>query len=65
MAESKTSMEPQAAYEQVEKIASDEMAIIPIYHYSQDFLLNSDIKNWPMNNAENNWYVKNIYRVAE
>ncbi len=65
MAESKTESDPQANYTKVEQILAEEMAIIPIYHYSQDFLLSADIKGWPLNNAENNWYVKNIYRVSE
>ena len=41
------------------------MAIIPIYHYTQNFVLDPAIRNWPMENVENNWYVRDIYRVAE
>ena len=65
MRASKTSMDPQAAYTEVEQILADEMAIIPIYHYANTFLLSADMKGWPYNNVENNWYSKNFYRVAE
>ncbi len=65
MQASKTSVDPQAAYTEVEKILADEMGIMPIYHYANTFLLSSDIKGWPYNNVENNWYSKNFYRVAE
>ena len=65
MKASKTSMDPQAAYTEVEQILAEEMAVIPVYHYANTFLLDETIKGFPMNNVENNWYVKNFYRVAE
>ena len=64
MAESVTMSDPQPAYSQVEQILADDMAIIPIYHYTQNFVLDESIRNWPMTNVENNWYLKDIYRVA-
>lgn len=64
MAASKTMEDPSGAYEQVETILAEDMAIAPIYHYANTFLLNADIKGWPYNNVENNWYSKNFYRVA-
>jgi oligopeptide transport system substrate-binding protein len=65
MRASKVSADPQASYTEVEQILADEMAIIPIYHYANTFLLSEDLKGWPYNNVENNWYSKNFYRVAE
>ena len=65
MAASKSSMDPQAAYTQVEQILADDMGMIPVYHYANTFLLDATIKGWPYNNVENNWYSKNFYRVAE
>ncbi|MEL6204906.1 MAG: peptide ABC transporter substrate-binding protein [Pseudomonadota bacterium] len=65
MRESKTSENPNAQYTEVEAILADEMAVAPIYHYANTFLLDDTIKGWPYNNAENNWYSKNFYRVAE
>ncbi|MEO0830926.1 MAG: oligopeptide ABC transporter substrate-binding protein OppA, partial [Pseudomonadota bacterium] len=64
MGESLTMTDPQPAYTKVEEILAEDMAIIPIYHYTQNFVLDPTIKNWPMKNVENNWYVKDIYRVA-
>ncbi|MCK0167706.1 peptide ABC transporter substrate-binding protein [Jannaschia sp. S6380] len=64
MAESRTMEDPNVAYTQVEQILADEMGIIPIYHYTQNFMLDPSIRNWPMNNVENNWYVQDMYRAA-
>ncbi len=60
-----TSDDPNAGYAEIEQILSADMGILPIYHYANTFLLDSTIKGWPYNNAENNWYVKDFYRVAE
>ena len=64
MAASKTSDTPNEQYTQAEQILYEDMAIAPIYHYANTFLLDESIKGWPYNNAENNWYSKNFYRVA-
>jgi len=65
MTESRSMEDPNEAYTQVEQILADEMGIIPIYHYTQVFVLDPAIRNWPMNNVENNWYIQDIYRAAE
>ena len=65
MRESRTAKDPAAIYAEVEKILAEDMAIVPIYHYANTFLLKSDIRGWPYNNVENNWYAKNLYRVAK
>jgi oligopeptide transport system substrate-binding protein len=65
MLASKTSDNPNEMYTKAEQIISDDSAIAPIYHYANTFLLSDDIKGWPYNNAENNWYSKDMYRVAE
>ena len=65
MRESRTAKDPAAIYAEVEQILAEDMAIVPIYHYANTFLLKSDIRGWPYNNVENNWYAKNLYRVAE
>ena len=65
MRASKTAENPNEMYTEVEQILADDMAIIPMYHYANTFLLSADIKGWPYNNVENNWYSKNLYRVAK
>ena len=64
MRASKMAQDPAAIYAEVERILADDMAIVPIYHYANTFLLSADIRGWPYDNVENNWYSKNLYRVA-
>ncbi len=64
MGASKTVENPGRIYAEVEKILAEDMAVIPIYHYANTFLLSADIKGWPYENVENNWYSRNLYRVA-
>ncbi|UTH43912.1 peptide ABC transporter substrate-binding protein [Loktanella salsilacus] len=65
MADSKTSADPQPLYQQAETLLTDEMPIIPIYHYANVDMIAADIKGLPQNNVNNTWYGKDIYRVAE
>ncbi|MEO0386911.1 MAG: peptide ABC transporter substrate-binding protein [Pseudomonadota bacterium] len=64
MAASKTADDPQPLYTEVEQIAMGEAGIAPIYHYANTFLLHEGYKGWAAENVENNWYVKDQYRVA-
>ena len=41
------------------------MPVIPIYHYAGVYMLDTDLGNWPVNNVEQNWYSKNLYKIAE
>jgi len=65
IASATTAENPQEAYTAAEQVLAQEMPIIPIYHYANSFLLDPTLKGFPMNNVENNWYVKDFYRVAE
>lgn len=64
MQASKTAADPQPIYTEVEQILAEDVAMIPIYHYSLAFLLNPEIVGFPRENVENNWYVKDFVRVA-
>ena len=64
MRASKTAEDPAPIYAEVEQILAEDMAIVPIYHYANTFLLSADVRGWPYDNVENNWYSKNLYRVA-
>ena len=44
MRRSKTAKDPAGIYVEVETILAEDMAIIPVYHYANTFLLKSDIK---------------------
>ncbi|WP_394155004.1 peptide ABC transporter substrate-binding protein [Loktanella salsilacus] len=65
MKDSKTSDDPQPLYQQAETLLTDEMPIIPIYHYANVDMIAADIKGLPQNNVNNTWYGKDLYRVAE
>jgi len=65
MAEAKTQSDPTANYTRVEQIMADEMPVIPVYHYTGVMMLNTSLMNWPVNNVEQNWYSRNLYKVAE
>ena len=65
MAEAKTSEDPMPLYLQAEAIIDDQLPIIPVYHYASVYMLNDAIKDWPVNNVQQNWYSRDIYKVAE
>ena len=65
MAEAKTSDNPQAAYTAAEQLIARDVPIIPIYHYSADKMLRHNVKGWPYNNFQQNWYARDLYIVAD
>lgn len=65
MTEAKTSDDAAAIYTQVEKIIAEDVPIIPIYHYTNAYMMSPDLMNWPVNNVEQNWYSKDLYKIAE
>jgi oligopeptide transport system substrate-binding protein len=65
MAEAKTLADPTANYTAAEQILAAEMPILPLYQYTSNFMLDPTIKGYPYDNVQNNWYAKDMYRVAE
>ncbi|MCT8162163.1 peptide ABC transporter substrate-binding protein [Pseudoruegeria sp. SHC-113] len=65
MTEAKSSADAQPLYTEVEQILADEMPVVPVYHYSTNMMLADSIQGWPVNNVEQNWYSKNLYKVSE
>ncbi|MDD9728719.1 peptide ABC transporter substrate-binding protein [Mameliella sp. AT18] len=65
MAEAKSSQDASPLYFEVEEILSQDMPVIPIYHASINMMLSDQIMGWPVNNVEQNWYAKDLYKVAE
>ncbi|MCX8954545.1 peptide ABC transporter substrate-binding protein [Ruegeria sp. NA] len=65
LAEAKTSDDPAPLYTEVERIIAQETPVIPIYHYAGVYMMDSDVGNWPVKNVEQNWYSKNLYKIAE
>jgi oligopeptide transport system substrate-binding protein len=65
MAEAKTLADPAPNYAKAEQILAAEMPILPLYQYTSNFMLDPSIKGYPYDNVQNNWYAKDMYRVAE
>ncbi|MBE0413350.1 peptide ABC transporter substrate-binding protein [Yoonia sp.] len=65
LAEAKTSNNPQPLYDRVEEFIAQDTPIIPIYHYAAVDMFAEDLKGWPTENFEQNWYSRNLYKVAE
>ena len=65
LADAKKSTDASDLYAKVEEIIATEMPIIPVYHYAGVYMMDSDVGNWPVNNVEQNWYSKNLYKIAE
>ena len=65
MAEAKTLADPSANYTAAEQILADEMPILPMYQYTSSFMMRADMRVYPYDNVQNNWYAKDMYRVAK
>ncbi len=65
MTAAKTADDATPLYTEVEQIIADELPVIPIYHYAEVYMLDTDMGDWPINNVEQNWYSKNLYKIAE
>jgi oligopeptide transport system substrate-binding protein len=65
MAAAKSSQDTQPLYTEVEQILAAELPVIPIYHYSTNMMLDASIGGWPVDNVQQTWYSKDLYKVAE
>ncbi|SFS20339.1 peptide ABC transporter substrate-binding protein [Yoonia litorea] len=65
LAAAKTSDNAQANYDRVEEIVAEETPIIPIYHYASVKMFAEDLEGWPFENFQQNWYSKDLYKIAE
>ncbi|HVG49631.1 MAG TPA: peptide ABC transporter substrate-binding protein [Rubellimicrobium sp.] len=65
MEQSRTAEDPTPLYQQAEEILARDLPVLPIYFYTEDFMLDDSIKGFPLENAQNNWFAKDLYRVAE
>lgn len=65
MTSAKSASETQPLYTEVEQILANEMPVIPVYHYSTNMMLDNAVQGWPVDNVEQTWYSKDLYKVAE
>ncbi|MBL4807372.1 MAG: oligopeptide ABC transporter substrate-binding protein OppA, partial [Rhodobacteraceae bacterium] len=63
MNEAKTLTDATVNYTRVEQIMADEMPVIPVYHYTNVYMMNENLRNWPVQNVEQNWYSRDLYIV--
>ena len=64
MQEAKLAEDPLPLYQQVEVIAAQDAAIIPIYHYASVRMMAPTLENWPTENLLQNWYSRDLYISA-
>ncbi len=65
LAAAKTAADPNVEYAKVEAQASVDVPIMPIYFYAKVFMQGSDVGGWPYDDVEQNWYPKDMYKIAE
>ncbi len=65
LTEAKTMADPSANYTKVEQILAEDMPLIPIYHYTGVFMMKPNLKGWPYQNVQQDWYSRELYKVAE
>ena len=65
LANAKTAENPQADYTAVEQFIAQDTPIIPIYHYAAVDMLAENLEGWPYENFEQNWYSRDLYKIAE
>lgn len=65
LAKAKLSDDTAPIYTEVEGIIAQDVPIIPIYHYAGVYMMSKEVGNWPIDNVEQNWYSKNLYKKAD
>lgn len=65
MKDSKTAADPNPLYTQAEQILADQMPMAPIYQYTKVEMIKPDMRGMGQENLMQNWYVKDMYRVAQ
>ncbi len=65
MKDSKTAADPNPMYTAAEQILADQMPMAPIYQYTKVEMIKPDMRGMSQENLMQNWYVKDMYRVAQ
>ena len=61
-----TAADPSENYTKVEQIIAEDMPIIPVYHYAAAYMFDPGVlPSYPLGNVEQNYWSKDLYRVAE
>jgi oligopeptide transport system substrate-binding protein len=65
MEQSRTAEDPLPLHQQAEQLLAQDVPILPINFFVSSVMLNDAIKGWPVENAQQLWYAKDLYRIAE
>ena len=65
MEQSRTAEDPLPVYQQAEALLAQDTPILPIYFYANNNLIDNTLKGFPLENAQETWYAKDLYQVAE
>ncbi|AUH34784.1 peptide ABC transporter substrate-binding protein [Paracoccus tegillarcae] len=65
LADAKTSDNAAELYTQAEEVLYADLPYVPVYHYANAQIVNADLRGVPYENVMDNWYAKDMYRVAE
>ncbi len=60
-----TAEDPLPLHQQAELLLARDVPILPIKFFVSSVMLKDAIKGWPVENAQQIWYAKDLYRVAE
>lgn len=64
MVESKSMADPSAVYEKAEALLVTDMPVIPLYFYTKPKMISLQVGGWPVQNAEEYIYTKDLYMKA-
>lgn len=62
--EARTMADPSDNYTAMENLIAEDMPNLPIYHYTETFMLKPYVKGWRYNDVQQNSYSRELYLVA-
>ena len=65
MLAARSAADPLADYQAAEALTQRDFPILPIYFYATVFMMNEQMEGWPYEDAQQNWYARTLYRIAE
>jgi len=57
--------DPMPSYAEAEAMIARDAPILPIYFYASNFMLDESVRGWPLENAQQTWYARDLYKVAQ
>ncbi|PZO64450.1 MAG: oligopeptide ABC transporter substrate-binding protein OppA [Paracoccus denitrificans] len=63
--DAKTAENTGPIYKAADEQLIKDMALVPVYHYAKAMVIKPTLKGVPLENVMNDWYAKDLYRIAE